>query len=677
MNDAFENALRLVDERVRAAGLNLWIGGEPTFTRRQSQAPAWLGSALGDDKTARAEAFTIALHRATGGFILRSIGRQYPGEDRPRWSYGILRRRRPGPPLWTGPPDPLIAEAPGPTLDPAAFLDRLAAGAEPFERLEARGIPRLAVGERDRRLLPDSLLRRPLLEDMETPPEGLRDPLAEGGCQLYLCRRRADGVLELELPAFSDSAAFDAALRRIEAAAQGLGALVLSGHPPPSDAERAWTTVTPDPGVVEVNMAPAEDLIAFLASERRIDAAARESGLSARRFAYNGEVSGSGGGGHLTLGGPSARASPFVRFPRLLPALLLIFQRRPSLSYLFATRGVGSACQAPRPDENVRQLVLEYRLALARLLARPAPDPETLWRSLAPFLVDASGNNHRAELNIEKLWNPYLPGRGTLGVVELRSLRMAPSPEGSAALGALFRALVACVHHRGEAPDFHDWGDELHDRFALPFYLQRDIRELLAELEDAGFGLPAPILDELLAGDPIFGIADLGDARLEVRPALEFWPLLGDAASQEQGNSRMIDPSTRRVELRLSGARAGDWSLQVGPWRLPLREEPEARVIGLRYRSFEPRWAVHPGLAVTDPVELIARRGEEAFRIELFSWRPDGEAYDGLPEDTAEAARRRGERFRVSRIPAGDAPEGREPPKESRTPHCLDLRWMM
>ena len=197
--------------------------------------------------------------------------------------------------------------------------------------------------------------------------------------------------------------------------------------------------MVPDPAVVEVNLAPAPDLATFAFHVEAVYAAAAEAGLSPERFRWNGHAGDSGGGGQLTLGGPTPEQSPFFLHPRLLPSLVRYLNHHPALSYAFAPECVGSAGQGPRPDEGVRERFDELGVALDRLAQRGSPGPEELWSSLAPLLVDASGNSHRAEVNVEKLWNPHIPERGQMGVVELRALRMPATPERLLALGALFR----------------------------------------------------------------------------------------------------------------------------------------------------------------------------------------------------------------------------------------------
>lgn len=688
-----EEAVLAQDRALAGVGLEVWVGGEPTFTDRFSSSAEWIAEALGPTKEARARELVLALAATRPGCaLLRSVGRQYPEEERPRWSYGLYARRD-GSPAWSGPPDPLFgapASGAGAAELRAALEARLRARGASVALVEREQPPRFALlYAEDGRALPPELTeaarRATSAHTGPIPRTGLRDELAEAGLACLLLDE-LDGAPRVELPGLLQVEAFLRLLEELGAAAReaGLGCLILAGHPPPVDARVAHETITPDPAVIEINMVPSADARSFLAECRRVYHAAEGVGLSPYRLYWSGDATDSGGGGQLTIGGPEPERSPFFVAPHLLPRLVAYLARHPALSYLYAVDSIGSSSQAPRVDEGARESFEELALALHLLAREPMPTPTLIWESLAPFLTDRFGNSHRSELNIEKLWNPYLHRRGRLGLVELRALRMAVTPERATALAVLFRALCARLASQPAGPTLRDHGPALHDRFALPYYLRRDLDDVLADLDATGHGLGAAIRDELRddSGQLLGRVAAAG-VELSLRSALEFWPLVGDLSAQS-GTSRLIDPSSRRIELRLR-AQHGDpdalarVQLVVDGYRVPMVEDRDAsgpvRVFGLRYRAFVPSPGLHPTLPAHGPLAIDLHTADAAvLRVRLHDWIPGGGVYPGLPESREEAARRRAERFVVEPAPAG-APAPLPPPAAALRPYCLDTRF--
>lgn len=551
MSSEWHEELLSHDQQLLRHDLHIWVGGEPTFTRRESVAPEWTSSPLGGDKQERARALLLELRArlAPGAACGRAEGRSYGGEPEPRFAFAMRWRR----------------------------------------------------GESSESALPPDAI------------EALLEPPAPGP-------------------------------------------------------DACWLTVTPDPGVVEVNLHPCPDIMSYWRALHACYESAAAVGLSAHRHLYNGRRVDSGGGGQITFGGPSPEQSPFFRHPMLLASLVRYLNAHPALSYWFASECVGSASQGPRPDEGVRELFGELCLALEHL-----PDdasPTLLQQCLGPLLVDASGNSHRAEVNIEKLWNPEHPRQGQLGAVELRALAMPPTAEHGAAVAMLFRSLLArlCVAPFREPPK--DWGAELHDRFALPSVLRDDLDTVLADLDAHGFGLgPAAQRRVRERGEPLIETT-LGAATLTISRALEFWPLFGDVASQEQRSSRLVDASTESLELLEHG---GDHpgSLVVDGRGVPLRPLPSgARVAGVRYRVYRPQPGFHPTLSALEPVEVDWYQAGQWRRITLHAWQPAGGAYAGLPSSNAEAQARSAARVRVGAA----APRPAPPPTAASGCWRVDLR---
>lgn len=699
---AFDRAVRDHDEAVAACGLAVWVGTEPTFTDRFSESPEWLSAALGDDKAARAEQLLVALQRRLGGVVLRTQGRLYPGEDQPRWSLGLYARRD-GDAIWSGPPDPGLGEVGATAPDLNAFQTRLCAG------LQALGWGARAFADAQGDLKVTVLCPagdEPIARDdprLDLPhADGAADDATQTddlpcfvigemdwqGAKVACIRLPDCG------PGVDRVAHFILCLQAIDTAATGCGlsSLVLTGHPPPVDTTVAWTTITPDPAVIEINMAPYPTVTELLAATRTLYAASAELGLAPYRLYYNGSVADSGGGGQITFGGPSPQESPFFVAPRLLPRLVRYLNRHPALSYLFAHDHIGGSGQAVRADERGRDAFGELGLALALLERGHTPDAETLWAGLSHLLTDATGNSHRAELNIEKLWNPHVPERGKLGLAEFRALRMQHSPERAAALAALLRAILAMLSVQDHAEPLCDHGEALHDRFALPYYLELDLEEILDDLSVAGVGLAPPLAEVLRQHDlRRLGQVQHAGCELLVRRAVEFWPLVGDVSGQDQNTSRLVDASTTRIEICLrpsadtQGQAAGDfvdWQIAVGDVQLPLRLEQDqqgpVKVMGLRYRTFVPWHGLHPALPAQGPLQLTLWHPAhpEALQLTLHDWRPDGRAYDGLPADLEEATARRLGRAVAELRPAPAAASLRAPPPEALTPYALDLRWL-
>jgi uncharacterized protein (DUF2126 family) len=278
---------------------------------------------------------------------------------------------------------------------------------------------------------------------------------------------------------------------------------------------------------------------------------------------------------------------------------------------------------------------------------------------LAPLLVDASGSTHRAEVNVEKLWNPWFSGRGQLGLVELRALRMPNTPARITAIAALFRALAARLAAKPYLEPVVDWGWRLHDTFGLPWYLERDLEHVLADLDAHGFGLGPKLISQLRdRPEPLAQLA-LGDATLELRPGVSFWPLLGDLALQEQRGARLVDSSAARVQLLVRTPEGGALgNIAANGWRVPLqRVEGDATHRGVGsviYRTFIPQVGLHPAIASHDPLAIEWERGGECLRVEIYAWKPGGGPYQGLPADDLEARARREARVIVTKCQPGE-----------------------
>lgn len=424
------------------------------------------------------------------------------------------------------------------------------------------------------------------------------------------------------------------------------------------------TTVTPDPGVVEVNLPPAKTFAALTRSAVSTYDAAAEAGLAAHRLLYNGRVLGSGGGAHVTLGGPTLASCPFVRRPRLLADIVAFAHAHPSLSYAFVGLGAGPTSQAPRADESGVDRVRDLAATLAAVAARPSASLAEVHAALQPILTDLTGNTHRAELNVEKV--------PALGVLELRAVEAPPRADMWLAASLLFRAIAVRMaeragKRRGAALPILDWGERLHDEWLLPSVMRADLARVAAEV-----GLPDGLCDPLLDHRyGILGVMEAPGVRCTVRQALEPWPVLGPLARQETAGSRVMDSSTDRVEVALSGPRVDRVAVVIAGRTVPRTRVGRAWVGGVRWRALPAApGGLHPSAPVHAPLELALvdrASGTVLSAARYHAWAPGGLLYDGFPRDLDEAAARRAARFEL--LPPGGRRKGSPAPRRT----TLDL----
>ena len=494
-----------------------------------------------------------------------------------------------------------------------------------------------------------------------------------------LCVEVRDGRLRVFLPPLGSAADFLALVGHIDGARRDLGFDVeLEGYPPPPSPALCRVSVTPDPGVLEVNLPPTEGTREHAALMADVFDAALRAGLTSEKYLLDGRMAASGGGHHLTLGGRTALESPFVVRPDLLASLITFLQHHPSLSYLFTGLFVGPTSQAPRVDEARHDALYELEIALARAFDRSAPTPpwlsDLLFRHL---LVDVSGNTHRAEISIDKLYDWRTP-HGRQGIVELRAFEMPPHPRMASAQMTLARTLVAAFAAEPYQAPLVRWGTELHDRFLLPTWLWRDFEDVLAYLGRRGLPLPSDAYRAFLdLRCPVVGRAQAGDVAVEIRNAIEPWHVLGEEGTAA-GTSRYVDSSMERIEVRVEGLVDGRHQVLVNGLTLPLRSTGARgeRVGGVRFRAWAPPHSLHPHIGIHHPVRVDvldtwARRSLGACAYHV--WHPEGRAYDTPPLTRFEAAARQAQRFTIeSPLPWPVTPRPAAPHPDM--PYTLDLR---
>ena len=809
------------DGKLRALGVELTCGGEPTFNSRlHPERPEWNGEALGATKWKQGIQLARELQKrmCPGGVLLLRQGKQYPGESLPRWTLELIGRRdgaalweERGADPWRGEPgvaqgaadagklgsarslaesiaarvglegfllpayedpwrhlqeeaalpidvDPLAADLRDPeerrrlarVLDrglgaeagyvlPLKFVDgafrserwsfrrgrlyllpgdspiglrlplaslggppAVAIGEEPVEPPDPRS-PEAAAHEAERertRLLRRVAEGKVAAEVVQQLLPPLKPPARKPAftVRTALCIEPRGGALCVFLPPVSSAKEFLALIAAVDEARRSLvEPVLLEGYPPPPDPVLTRMSVAPDPGVVEVNLPPASSFEQHRTTVETVFDAALHAGLHAEKYLLDGRTTGSGGGNHITLGGPKPQNSPWLRDPRLLASFITFLQHHPSISYLFTGLFVGPTSQAPRLDEARHDALYEMEIALTRAFEHdPGAGPPPPWLADALFrhlLVDVAGNTHRAEVSIDKLFDWRTP-HGRQGLVELRAFEMPPHPRMAVAQAQFVRALVAALAQEPYRAPLVRWGQELHDRFLLPTWLWQDFEDVLSFLDSRGLPHPAEAYRAFLElRCPLAGQLPAGDVLLEVRNALEPWNVLGEEPTVG-GTSRYVDSSVERIEVRAAGVVPGRHEVLVNGFELPLkptRTRGEAAA-GVRFRAWAPPHSLHPHLGIHHPIRLDvvdrwARRSPGACAYHV--WHSEGRAYATPPLTRFEAAARRAQRFTIegpapwpvtvlstSPAPAAssDAGSARPAAPAGDTPWTLDLR---
>ena len=462
--------------------------------------------------------------------------------------------------------------------------------------------------------------------------------------------------------------------------------IVLEGYPPPRDSRLQVLQVTPDPGVIEVNIQPANNWQDIVAQTEFLYLCAHETKLSAEKFMMDGKHTGTGGGNHFVLGGKNVDDSPFLRKPELLASLLRYWHNHPSLSYLFSGLFIGPTSQSPRIDEARNDQIYELDIALKEIQLNQKKHghkmpPWLVDRTLRNILIDVTGNTHRSEFCIDKLFSPD-SSTGRLGLLELRSFEMPPHARMSLTQQLFLRACVARFWKDPYQASLTRWGTELHDRFLLSNAIRQDFHDVIDEMNLAGFEFKKDWFEPHLEFRfPLIGSIDVMGVHLSLRNALEPWHVMGEETTGG-GTARYVDSSLERIELLVTGINPHRHVISCNKIAVPLQTTGKVGefVAGIRFKAWNPPSSLHPTIGVHSPltfdiVDTWNRRSLGGCQYHVIH--PGGVNYNHLPINSYEAESRRLSRFfamghttgQLKKLPSTfDLPQSRE------FPYTLDLR---
>jgi uncharacterized protein (DUF2126 family)/transglutaminase-like putative cysteine protease len=540
--------------------------------------------------------------------------------------------------------DPM--EERSPLQDPAAVAKRLRISDAPGARnvqgvvnqmLEsARGgghapVPRLATAEQT---------DRPSVR-------GVSEPWI---VRTALCAEVRGGVLRVFMPPQRYLEDYLELVTAVEDTAAKVGIpVLLEGYTPPNDPRINTIRVTPDPGVIEVNMHPAASWDELVKNTSALYEEARLTRLATEKFMVDGRHTGTGGGNHIIVGGAKPADSPLLRNPGLLRSLVGYWHNHPALSYLFSGLFVGPTSQAPRVDEARNDQVYELEIAFRQIPENGSCPPWLVDRIFRDILVDTTGNTHRSEFCIDKLYTPESPS-GRLGLLEMRAFEMPPHSRMSLTQHLLLRSLIARFWKQPYRQNLVRWRTEVHDRFLLPHFVRQDLEDILAELNASGY----PIKPEWFASHfefrfPFYGTIEHRGVELELRQAIEPWNVLGEE-SAGSATARYVDSSVERLQVLANGMVDSRHVVTCNGYRVPLHPTGTNGqfVAGVRYRAWQPARCLHPTIPVHSPLvfDIVDTwAGRSIGGCTYHVTHPGGRSYDHFPVNANEAESRRIARF--------------------------------
>lgn len=554
----------------------------------------------------------------------------------------------PGPPSYFNPTDPTFQAEDLPDQKELQML---------FSRVHSEGSPE---------------------QDVSNQPSAPETPPLQGNLvrTAMACQPR-NGILHVFMPPIHRIEDYLELLAAIEESSKKLDKpVIIEGYAPPVDSRIDVMKITPDPGVIEVNVAPSSNWRDLVGSTRRLYERARECRLGTEKFMLDGKHTGTGGGNHIVLGASHPLDSPFLRRPDLLRSFLSYWNNHPSMSYLFSGLFVGPTSQAPRVDEGRCDAIDELELAMMQFKCFDTPPPWMVDRWFRNLLTDLTGNTHRSEICIDKLYSPD-SATGRLGLVEFRGFEMPPHPEMSLAQQLLIRALVAMFWERPYTSKLIRWQKRLHDRFLLPSSIREDFSEVLYDLHLSGMTFKEEWFDTHFEFRfPVAGSIEIDGVTIEVRHGIEPWLVLGEEPGAG-GTVRSVDSSLERVQVSVKNLPSdGSYALALGDLQLPLFQGEGGESIGIRFRAWQPPHCLHPAISTHTPLvfNLVdLREGRAVGGAVYHSSHPGGVNYESRPVNPLSAEARRKERW----VPFGHQPGSitlRQIPRSMVGLRTIDLR---
>ncbi len=602
------------------------------------------------------------------------------GPSGPEWQTGLWMLR--GQQLFLLPGDsPVGLRLPLPSLPWVAPSD--APEVHPPDPMVTRG--RLPVPPRD------VLIHAPAIKQSLQPPTkpantNERDRMPKPGesapwaVRTALCVEPRGGRLHVFMPPVEAAEDYVDLLAAMEDTAAHLNMpIVIEGYPPPHDRRIENLKVTPDPGVIEVNVHPARNWPELVDNTIAVYEEAHQSRLGTEKFMLDGRHTGTGGGNHFVLGGATPADSPFLRRPDLLRSMLGYWLNHPALSYMFSTLFIGPTSQAPRVDETRADSLYELKIAFG-LIPNPGEGECPPWlvdRIFRHILVDVTGNTHRTEFCIDKLYSPDT-ATGRLGLLELRGFEMPPHARMSLTQQLLVRTLIAWFWKKPYTHPPIAWGTQLHDRFMLPYFAGRDFREVLDDLKGAGYPLEAEwFAPHFEFRYPVLGRAHHAGVTFEIRQATEPWYVLGEEGAAG-AMARYVDSSVERVQVQVEGLTNSQFIVTCNGRRLPLHftGRQGEYVAGVRYRAWQPPSCLHPTIPVHAPLifDLVDTwAGRSVGGCQYHVVHPGGRSHETFPVNANEAESRRAARFFAFGHTPGPMPAP-APEEDPDFPLTLDLR---